>query len=59
MIGLATVTLHVNHYKDDSGVEHIDIKQTLTGGIEGTQEDRILDWATRSHEDKLFGPVCT
>ncbi|KAF8530979.1 hypothetical protein JB92DRAFT_3105728 [Gautieria morchelliformis] len=57
MIGLATVTLHVNHYKDDSGVEHIDIKQTLTGGIEGTQENRTLDWAQRSHEDRVFGPV--
>jgi len=55
-IGLATLTLYVNHYKDDSGVEHIDIDQALTGGIPGTTENRTLDWTSREHEDYLFGP---
>ena len=55
MIGFATVTLHIKHYKDKNGVESIDIKQTLTGGIEGTQENRTLDWVERPHEDKIFG----
>ncbi|GJJ13911.1 hypothetical protein Clacol_008168 [Clathrus columnatus] len=55
-IRLATITLHVNHYYKD-GVEHIDIKQTLTGGIEGTEENRTIDWTERKHTDKLFGPV--
>jgi len=35
IIGAATVTLDVNHYKDEEGIENIDIKQTLTGGISG------------------------
>jgi len=57
IIAIATVTLHVTHYKDDAGVEHIDIKQTITGGIEGTEENRTLDWTVREHTDHLFGPV--
>lgn len=56
-IGLATVTLYVKHYKDESGVEHIEIDQRLTGGIPGTFENRTLDWTPREHNDHLFGPV--
>ena len=56
-ISLATVTLYVKHYKDDSGVEHIDIEQKLTGGIPGTTEKRILDWTFREHDDSLYGAV--
>jgi hypothetical protein len=56
-IGLATITLYTQHYKDDNGVEHIDIDQRLTGGIPGTTEKRILDWTVREHEDYLFGAV--
>ncbi|KAH9984651.1 hypothetical protein BJV74DRAFT_583864 [Russula compacta] len=56
-IGLATITLYVKHYKDDDGVEHIDIDQRLTGGIPGTTENRILDWTFKEHSDHLFGPV--
>jgi len=56
-IGLATLTLDVKHYKDDSGVEHIDVDQTLTGGIKGTSENRILDWGERNNSDHVFGDV--
>ena len=56
-ISLATVTLYVKHYKDESGVEHIEIDQRLTGGIPGTFENRTLDWTPREHNDSLFGPV--
>lgn len=35
IIGAATITLDVKHYKDETGIENIDIKQTLTGGIPG------------------------
>ena len=55
-IALATITLYVKHYKDDGGVEHIDIQQTLTG-ITGTTETRTLDWTFREHQDYLFGAV--
>ncbi|KIY45754.1 hypothetical protein FISHEDRAFT_66807 [Fistulina hepatica ATCC 64428] len=56
-IGLATITLDINHYRDDEAVEHIDISQTLTGGIPGTTEERTLDWNERTHEDYIFGAV--
>ncbi|KAI0830723.1 hypothetical protein BC628DRAFT_1469017 [Trametes gibbosa] len=56
-IAYATLYLSVNHYKDDSGVEHIDVDQTLTGGVKGTNEYRTLDWTERSSEDYVFGPV--
>ncbi len=54
---MATLYLSVKHYKDEGGVEHIDIDQTLTGGIQGTNEYRILDGTERSHEDHVFGNV--
>jgi len=57
IIGVATVTLDVNHYKDAGGVENIDIKQTLTGGISGTTELRSLDGVEREHQDDIFGSV--
>ncbi|KAG9243071.1 hypothetical protein BJ878DRAFT_136202 [Calycina marina] len=55
-IGLATVTLHVTQYITE-GITHIDIKQTATGGIEGTTELRELDWVQRTHNDHIFGEV--
>lgn len=56
-IVMATLYLSVEHSKGDDGVEHIDIEQTLTGGIKGTNEHRILDWTEREHEDYVFGSV--
>ncbi|KAK1228627.1 hypothetical protein PQX77_008221 [Marasmius sp. AFHP31] len=56
-IGLATITLSVKHYKDAQDVEHIDIDQTLTGGIKGTREERTLWWKERETSDHIFGPV--
>ncbi|KAG6911542.1 hypothetical protein DXG01_011844 [Tephrocybe rancida] len=55
-ISLGTVTLAVKHYKEDE-IEHIDIDQTLTGGIPGTSEKRTLIWKERKNEDHLFGAV--
>ncbi|KAF8203711.1 hypothetical protein BJ912DRAFT_870968 [Pholiota molesta] len=56
-ISLGTVTLSIKHFKDDEGVEHINIDQTITGGIPGTTEERTLSWKEREHEDSLFGAV--
>ena len=56
-ISMATIYLTIKHFKDDNGVEHIDIDQTLTGGIKGTSEHRTFDWTERTHEDHVFGPV--
>ena len=51
------MTLHVTHTKGDDGIERINIAQTLTGGFEGTTENRILDWTERENEDHIFGAV--
>lgn len=56
-ITMGTLTLFLKHYKDDAGVEHIDIDQTLTGGIPGTSEKRTLTWTERHNEDHIFGAV--
>ncbi|KAJ7783632.1 hypothetical protein DFH07DRAFT_873695 [Mycena maculata] len=56
-ISIGTVTLAIKHYKDDEGHEHVDIDQTLTGGIPGTREERFLTWTERSSEDHLFGAI--
>jgi hypothetical protein len=56
-IDLGGVTLYVKHFKADDGLEHIDIKQILTGGFEGTEENRILNWTERKNEDHVFGHV--
>lgn len=63
LIGAATVTLHVKQYTEDkegasgSKVTHIDIDQTLTGGVKGTTEKRTLDGEFREHSDWMFGKV--
>jgi len=56
-ISMFTLTLVVKHYTDEAGVEHIDIDQTLSGGIPGMSEDRTLDWQERSESDDIFGAV--
>jgi hypothetical protein len=55
-IGIATVTLNVNEYVEDSHT-HIDIAQTATGGIKGTTELRCLDFEERDHKDPIFGAI--
>lgn len=64
-IGLATVTLDVKQHLAPPSppstatdpVTHIDIDQTVTGGIQGNAERRCLDWEARAHSDWLFGSV--
>jgi len=63
IIARATVTLHTKQYTgsaddaDGAGATHIDIDQTLSGGINGSTEKRTLDWVGRSHYDDTFGDV--
>ncbi|THH06945.1 hypothetical protein EW145_g3726 [Phellinidium pouzarii] len=57
LIASITITLYVKHYKDDEGIEHIDITQIGTGGFGGNREERILTWQVRSVDDPVFGPV--
>lgn len=56
-ISYATITLDINQYTDSDNVFHIDVEQTLTGGIKGTSEQRIADWNIREHKDHIFGTV--
>lgn len=52
----ATVTLHMTE-KEENGVIIVTSDQTITGGVKGTTEVRILNWEPRAHEDKIFGKV--
>ncbi|CCM05181.1 uncharacterized protein FIBRA_07390 [Fibroporia radiculosa] len=56
IIQVGTLYLTVKHYSDDSGIEHIDILQTLSG-LSSSDEDRILDATPRPYEDDVFGKV--
>ncbi|RYP07099.1 hypothetical protein DL764_002731 [Monosporascus ibericus] len=64
-IGLATITLDVKQYtgppkSPSTSAEpatHVDIEQTVTGGVKGNTERRCLDWEMRSHSDYMFGSV--
>lgn len=58
-LNIATVTLTVHQYADekDPKVLHVNIDQTVTGGIPGTTEHRITDWEGREHLDHVFGKV--
>lgn len=55
IIRMSTITLTINEYIDDRKHTHIDIAQTVTGGISGTTEKRTLDWQLRTHKDGIFG----
>ncbi|KAI9461784.1 hypothetical protein HD554DRAFT_2027812 [Boletus coccyginus] len=56
-IAIFTLTLYIKHTTDEAGVEHIDIDQTLSGGIPGASESRTLDWIDRDKYDNVFGFV--
>ena len=65
-IGMATITLDIKQYQgaptapadaDGPEVTHVDIEQTLTGGLKGTTEKRCIDDAEREHSDWMFGSV--
>ncbi|KAK0478298.1 hypothetical protein IW261DRAFT_1551663 [Armillaria novae-zelandiae] len=55
-ISIGTVTLYIKHYKDDDGIEKVDIDQTVAG-ISGTSEKRSLTWTERENNDDIFGYV--
>ncbi|KAI9698383.1 MAG: hypothetical protein M1836_003963 [Candelina mexicana] len=56
-ISLATITLHIKQYTTSDKLTHIDIDQTISGGVSGTTEKRTLDWTFREHSDRIFGKV--
>jgi hypothetical protein len=52
-----TLTLDIKHTTDEAGVEHIDIDQTLSGGISDSSENRTLSWTEHDEYDDVFGHV--
>jgi hypothetical protein len=58
-LSYATVTIYVKQYADaeDPKLIHVDAQQVITGGIQGTKEERKLDWEEREHVDHIFGKL--
>ncbi|OQE15851.1 hypothetical protein PENFLA_c030G06832 [Penicillium flavigenum] len=58
-LSYATVTIYVKQYADSENptLIHIDAQQVITGGIQGTKEERKLDWEAREHVDHIFGKL--
>ncbi|KAL4915989.1 hypothetical protein BDW62DRAFT_212286 [Aspergillus aurantiobrunneus] len=55
-INLASLRLNITVYLDDtSGAIVVDDQQTLTGGLKGARERRVLDWTRQNHKDDIFG----
>ena len=55
-LGAGTLHVTVKHYKDDGGVEHIDIDQSLSG-VTSTREERVLNWEPSEQRDPVFGAL--
>lgn len=53
------MTIYVNQYADseNAALVHLDAQQVITGGIQGTKEERKLDWEEREHVDHIFGSL--
>ncbi|KAI9375913.1 hypothetical protein BJX61DRAFT_539368 [Aspergillus egyptiacus] len=57
-ISAATMTLHFTSTQSpDTPTTHLKMRQTLTGGIPGSTEDRIMDWAERERSNHIYGEV--
>ncbi|KAG6820553.1 hypothetical protein H0H93_015438 [Arthromyces matolae] len=55
-ISLGTPTLKIKHYKDDAGVERIDVDQSVSG-IEGVPERKELTWTELNRKNNVFGAM--
>ena len=55
-ISIGVITIYVKHYKDENGIEHVDMDRSLAG-LPGTTEKRELDWTDREHYDNVFGAL--
>lgn len=55
-VAYSTVTVTLNQYTDDAGVQHLDQDQTSTGGIKNF-EDRIMDWQWTEKYNWIWGNV--
>ncbi len=56
-ISAASVTLHIKHYTDAAGIEHVDIERKGPGG--NATENRVLTWTEKHVDNPLLGPIIT
>ncbi|KAL4941565.1 hypothetical protein BDV06DRAFT_194252 [Aspergillus oleicola] len=57
-----SVTLNAKQYPsadqpNQKQTQHIDVDNVVTGGVQGTSEQRVTDWSKREHSDAIFGRV--
>ncbi|KAL4811283.1 hypothetical protein BDV18DRAFT_129046 [Aspergillus unguis] len=56
-----SITLKTKQYQSpdstDKTIQHIDVDNIVTGGVQGTSEQRVTDWQRREHNDTIFGKV--
>ncbi|OAX44396.1 hypothetical protein K503DRAFT_383870 [Rhizopogon vinicolor AM-OR11-026] len=56
-ISILSLTLELNHYTDDAGVERIDIKQILSGGLKAPDDNLVINNEDSRRDDHIFGPL--
>jgi hypothetical protein len=54
ILNMATMTLHISQYTGEDNNTHIDVQNTVTGGINATAEYRTLDWTERSQKNAIL-----
>jgi hypothetical protein len=54
ILNIATMTLHISQYTGEDNNTHIDVQNTVTGGINATAEYRTLDWTERSQKNAIL-----
>ncbi|RPD69745.1 hypothetical protein L226DRAFT_616670 [Lentinus tigrinus ALCF2SS1-7] len=55
-LSLAVPHLAMKHYTSASGVEHIEVEQTVPG-LRSSSEHRVLDWSQKKVDSPLFGAL--
>ncbi|KAJ7478682.1 hypothetical protein B0H11DRAFT_1281373 [Mycena galericulata] len=58
-IGWASATVHLKHFKDTEGVEHIEVAHQVSSSGTPKGEVRILTWTEQTIESPLFGKIIT
>ncbi|KAL4963694.1 uncharacterized protein BDV14DRAFT_190789 [Aspergillus stella-maris] len=60
-ISAATLTLHFTsssiETEDGTEIPQLTMRQTLTGGIPGSTEERVMDWVERMRSNHVYGDV--
>jgi hypothetical protein len=54
ILNIATITLHISHYTGEDNKTHIDVHNTVSGGINATSEYRTLDWTEPSQKNAIL-----